>query len=44
MELLLDFLNQIKNNKSVEILSIPTKYTMLSPDEKQAILPADLSL
>ena len=41
MELLLDFLNQIKNNKSVEIPVYSHEIYDIVPDEKQTILPAD---
>jgi len=41
MELLLHFLNQIKNNKSVEIPVYSHEIYDIVPDEKQTILPAD---
>ena len=41
MELLLDFLNQIKNNKRVEIPVYSHEIYDIVPDEKQTILPAD---
>lgn len=41
MELLLHFLNQIKNNKSVEIPVYSHEIYDIVPDQKQTILPAD---